>query len=173
VIVQGDLLGGTDQSNSPKSAAEYATIHGQPVQDKTNQLTTITLHNPLANQYSRSSTVVFANLASITQGQTVRDEVLGSGAAVPFQSFALKKKPLTYLPSTDAEGLSAVSSTLLVNVNGVLWNEEPTLLESSADAQAYTTTLDSTGQTTIVFGDGFNGALPPTVVENIHARYRT
>ena len=55
-------------------------------------------------------------------------------AATPsaFQSYPLKKKPLTYLPSTDPEGLAAVENTLIVTVNGVRWKEEPTLLEERA-----------------------------------------
>jgi predicted phage baseplate assembly protein len=32
--------------------------------------------------------------------------------------------------------------------------------------------LDDSGQTTVVFGDGFNGARPPSGIDNIHARYR-
>ena len=63
-------------------------------------------------------------------------------------------------------------STLIVTVDGVAWKEQPTLVSSASDAQDYTTTLDDSGQTTVVFGDGFNGARPPSGVNNIHARYR-
>jgi len=76
------------------------------------------------------------------------------------------------LPSSDPEGLSAVKSTLIVTVNGVAWNEQPNLAQSTPDAQDYTTTLDDTAQTTVEFGDGFNGARPPSGTNNIHARYR-
>src|SRR5262249_54543811 len=113
-----------------------------------------------------------ANVAAVTQGETVKDEVLGSSDGSAFQSYPLKKKPLTYLPSTDPEGLSAVKSTLNVIVNGVSWNEQPNLAESAPNAQDFTTTLDDTGQTTVLFGDGFNGARPPSGTNNIHARYR-
>jgi predicted phage baseplate assembly protein len=113
-----------------------------------------------------------ANVVDATQGETVRNEVLGSSDGSAFQSYQLKQKPLTYLPSTDPEGLAAVQSTLTVMVNLVRWNEQPTLLESSPNAQDFTTTLDDSGQTTVIFGDGVNGARPPTGKNNILARYR-
>src|SRR5262249_29030408 len=113
-----------------------------------------------------------ANVAAVTQGETVKDEVLGSSDGSAFQSFPLKKKPLTYLPAPDAEGLASVRSTLLVTVNGVRWDEKPTLLDSAADDAAYTTTQDEAGQTTVVFGDGYFGARPPSGRDNLRARYR-
>jgi hypothetical protein len=113
---------------------------------------------------------MMANVVEITQGETVRDEVLGSGSGGPFQAYALKKKPLTYLASSDPEGLSAVQSTLLVTVSAVQWTERPTLVDSAANASNFTTTLDDSGQTTVVFGDGFSGAIPPSGRNNIRAR---
>ena len=102
----------------------------------------------------------------------MHDEVLGSGDGSAFQSYPLKQKPLTYLPSTNPEGLAAVESTLTITVNHVRWNERSTLLESPANAQDFTTALDDNNQTTIIFGDGINGARPPTGKDNVHARYR-
>jgi predicted phage baseplate assembly protein len=99
-------------------------------------------------------------------------EVLGSGNGTAFQTFALKKSPLTYLPATDPEGLSAVESTLILSVNNVLWTEVPSLTESAPDDQVYTLAQDDTGVTTVTFGDGFNGARPPTAKDSIVARYR-
>jgi predicted phage baseplate assembly protein len=76
------------------------------------------------------------------------------------------------LPSTAPEAVAAVTSTLLVTVNGVRWTEQPTLVGSGPETQAFTTTLDDAGQTTVVFGDGFAGAAPPTGKDNVRARYR-
>lgn len=168
VVIQGVLFGSTDGS----TVAEYRLLTGPPLQDAADNLTTVKLNKPLKNQYIRSTTVLLANVVAITQGETVKDEVLGNGNAKPFQTFALKKKPLTYLPSTDPEGLSAVASTLIVTVDGVRWTEQPTLLESGPDAREFTTTLDDTAQTSVMFGDGINGARPATGVNNIRARYR-
>lgn len=172
VIVRGNLYDPNTNAPSQTLNAESGLLDGPPIPDAVNKITTVTLKNQLAKMYTRASTVLMANVVDATQGETVRDEVLGSSDGSAFQSYPLKKKPLTYLPSTNPEGLSAVESTLTVTVNGVRWNEQPTLLESAANAQNYTTTLDNSDQTTVDFGDGINGARPPTGKNNIHARYR-
>jgi len=172
VIVQGNLYDPTTNPPSQVLAAETGMLAEPPALDAANNITTVTLKKPLTNMYTHASTVLMANVVDATQGETVRDEVLGSGDSTAFQSFPLKQKPLTYLPSTDPEGLAAVGSTLTVMVNQVRWNEQATLLESSPTAQDFTTAEDDSGQTTITFGDGINGARPPTGKNNIHARYR-
>jgi predicted phage baseplate assembly protein len=160
IIVQGD------------AGAEPAVI-AQPVEtDSDDNVTFVQLKDPLVNSYTLSTCTVLANVVLATQGETVKDEILGSGNALPFQSFALAQKPLTYLPSTDAEGLSAVQSSLIVTVNGVAWTEQPTLASSGPEAQEFITAQDDSSQTTVSFGDGFNGARPPSGANNIHARYR-
>ena len=170
VIVTGGLFDAPGPA--PVTAAEFRQLNGPPLVDNVNNLTTVKLNKPLANQYVRTLTTLLANVAAVTQGETVKDEVLGSSDASAFQAYPLKKKPLTYLPSTDPEGLSAVASTLIVTVNGVRWAEHPTLVESAPDAQEFTTTLDDSGQTTVMFGDSVHGARPTSGVNNIHARYR-
>jgi predicted phage baseplate assembly protein len=140
--------------------------------DAANNITRIKLKSPLIRTYLRSSCTLYGNIVEFTQGETVQDEVLGSSNGNAFQSYTLKKRPMTYLSSSDPEGLSAVKSTLTVTVNGAGWIEQPNLAASTPDAQEFTTTLDDLGETTIVFGDGVNGARPPSGTNNIHARYR-
>jgi predicted phage baseplate assembly protein len=135
-------------------------------------VSTVTLRQPLGGAYQRQGSVLLANVVAATQGETVPDEVLGSGGGGPFQEFTLKKSPLTYLPATDAHGIASVRSTLRVTVNGILWEEQPTLLESPPNATAYATSTDESGQTTVHFGDGVHGARPHSGVDNIRARYR-
>src|SRR5262249_49084718 len=160
VILQGDLW---DAATPTATAnAETRVLDALPVLDTSNNLTTVTLNKPLDRQYVRGSASLIANVVEATQGEIVKDEVLGNSDGSAFQAYALRQKPLTYLPSTDPEGVAAVQSTLLVTVNGVRWNEQPTLVGSTPDAQAFTTALDDLGQTTVVFGDGFTGAIPPS-----------
>jgi predicted phage baseplate assembly protein len=173
VVLVGSLWDPVAKTALSAQQAEARVLAGSPVPDRDNGITTVKLNQPLTNQYARAGMVLMANIAEVTQGETVKDEVLGSSDGSALQSYPLKKKPLTYLPSTDPEGLSAVQSTLLVTVNAVKWQEKPSLLDSTPDEQAYTTTLDDTGQTTVVFGDGVEGARPPTGKDNIHARYRS
>jgi len=169
LVVRGTPATG---SQSGMMGAEARVLSGPPILDTTAQTTTLNFTKALTNQYDRASTVVMANVVAITQGETVRDEILGSGDATPLQSFILKKKPLTYLPSTSSEGLAAVQSTLTVTVNGVAWSERSNLIESAASAQDYMLRTDDSGQSTVFFGDGFKGATPSSGRDNIHARYR-
>ncbi len=169
-VIRGTVL---DPNGASETAeAEACVIDGAPLLDAANNITRIKLKAPLIHTYLRSSCTLFGNIVEVTQGETVKDEVLGSSNGNAFQSYTLKKSPVTYLPSSDPEGLSAVKSTLTVTVNGVAWSEQPNLAASAPDAQEFTTSLDDEGETTVVFGDGVNGARPASGANNIHARYR-
>ena len=172
VVIKGSVFDPNAAVATAEQAAESCIIDGPPVPDTANNVTRIKLKTPLVNTYVLTSCSLLGNIVEVTQGETVKDEVLGSSDGSAFQSYSLKKKPLTYLPSTDPEGLAAVKSTLTVIVNGVAWNEQPNLVQSAPNAQDFTTRLDDTAQTTVVFGDGFNGAKPPSGTNNVHARYR-
>lgn len=160
IVIQGNAFDPNAGPSTSVQAAESCILDGPPVPDTVNNVTRVKLKSPLANSYVRASCSVFGNIAVVTQGETVKDEVLGSSDGSAFQVYPLKKTPLTYLPSSDPEGLAAVKSTLTVIVNGVAWNEQPNLVQSAANAQDFTTTLDDNAQTTVEFGDGFNGARP-------------
>src|SRR5262249_33610157 len=172
VVLQGTLF---DPNANPPSAvinAEAAILAEPPIVDTANNITTVTFKTALAKSYVRGGAVLLANIVEATQGETVRDEVLGSGNGSAFQTFKLKKSPLTYLPAEDAEGLSAVESTLLVTVNGVRWKERRTLFDSPPDGQDFTASQDDAEKTIVTFGDGVFGARPPTGKDNIRTRYR-
>jgi len=117
-----------------------------------------------------ASAVLLGNVAPASHGETVRNEVLGDGdASVAFQKFALKKKPLTFVPSAGAGG---VASSLQLLVNGVRWTEVPTLYGARPNDQIFTTRLADDATTTVQFGDGITGARVPTGRQNIVATYR-
>ncbi len=172
VILQGNLSSTASSPPSTTLAAESGVLEGGPIFDLSNNLTTVTLKDPLAQAYLRASCSLLANVAEVTQGETVRDEVLGSSGGTAFQSYQLKKSPLTYEPSTDPESVVAVQSTLVVTVNGSRWLEQPSLVTNAPQDQVFTTTFDDAAQTTVLFGDGINGARPPSGINNIRARYR-
>ena len=131
--------------------------------------TKLTVSPPLAKSYSRDSFSFNANVAAATHGETVQ-EVLGSGnASQANQRFSLRQPPLTY---TSAPSPSGGESTLRVHVNDLLWHEVPTLLGHGPRDRVYTTRIEDDGKTTVLFGDGRNGARPPTGTENIKAVYR-
>jgi predicted phage baseplate assembly protein len=170
------LVGPVPNSNTAapgsQTAAEAIVFASIGPPDTVNSLTPVVLQSPLSNLYTTAGSVVLANVSTATHGETVRDEILGSGDGSPFQTFTLKKGPLTYLPASQADGSAAVQSTLDVTVNGVLWQEVATLYGNSADAQVYTAAIDESGASVVRFGDGTYGACPPTGQDNIRARYR-
>ncbi len=132
--------------------------------------TTITLANDLAHSYKRASVTIYANVVRATHGET-RSEVLGSGnASQAFQTFALRQSPLTY---TSAANIAGIDSTLHVRVNDVLWHEADNLAAQTAQDRSYITQTNDQQITSIMFGDGLNGARLPTGSENVRVVYRT
>jgi hypothetical protein len=113
------------------------------------------------------------NLLPVSRGQTVADEVLGSGnALVEGQDFALQKAPVTYVRSPASTSGDNYASTVRVWVNGLEWSEVRSFYDQPPDAQVFVTREDERGRTHVVFGDGRNGARLPTGVNNVVAGYR-
>ncbi len=123
---------------------------------------------------------VEANVGLATRGETVAAEVLGSGdAAATGQVFTLARSPLTYL-GPSASGQEAVaSSTLVVWVDGIRWDEVPHFVGVGPTDRVYVVRHtgdpdDPQGQgTEVVFGDGVRGARLPSGTDNVVADYRT
>lgn len=113
---------------------------------------------------------VFGNLVQATRGETVFNEVLGSGdSRILGQQFTLKKRPLTYLPSNNRLGRE---STLILFVDGVRWKEVRTFFSCGPADRVYIVRHDEAQNTTITFGDGVRGARVPSGVNNVRATYR-
>jgi hypothetical protein len=136
---------------------------------------TLLLTAPLSTVYDRSavggrSVEIWGNVATATHGESVIDEVLGSGdAARAFQRFTLRRPPLTYVQAPTASG---GESTVRIFVNEVQWQEVPTLFGHGPRDRVFATTTTDEGKTVVRFGDGVSGARPPTGQDNIRARYR-
>ncbi|MFW6174516.1 MAG: hypothetical protein ACOC5K_01930 [Chloroflexota bacterium] len=115
---------------------------------------------------------VYGNVVKATRGETVADEVLGSGdASRPNQTFTLKKS-LTYLSAPATGSDSGVKSTLQVRVDGVLWDEAPSFFGLGPEDQVYVVRQDDEDQSIVTFGDGVRGARLPTGTNNVTATYR-
>ena len=113
----------------------------------------------------------YGNLMSATRGETVSNEVLGSGdPAQAFQSFKLKKNPLTWLD--DPSGFNGRRSTLSVRVNGILWTEVPSFFGKAPQDEVYIVRQNEDNVSVVTFGDGVTGARLPRGVGNITATYR-
>jgi len=125
---------------------------------------------PLVNSYERGTVTIAANVAFASHGET-HTEILGSGdAATPFQRFALKGSPLTYVPSEDAPG--GAVTTLTVRVNDLQWHERRDLYGLGGRDRDYIVRIDDEGKAAVEFGDGATGARLPSGVENVRAQYR-
>src|SRR5262245_11621043 len=119
----------------------------------------------------RAPVTVYGNPLRATRGESVFDEVLGSGdASQSFQSFALGKKPLTYI--NDLAATNGRRSTLEARVNAIKWREAPSFFGVGPDDEVYIVRLNDEGESVVTFGDGITGARLPTGVENITATYR-
>ena len=163
VVFTGQLAGSAVDSPRVSELAEIknATTAGG--------FTTLTLAKNLANSFRRASTTLNANVALATHGETVA-EVLGSGnGSQPYQRFALRQTPLTYV---SAETPSGTASTLQVRVNDVLWQEAPVIFGRGPWDRVYTTRAGDDGKVTLLFGDGTTGARLPSGTENVRATYR-
>ena len=119
----------------------------------------------------RVPVTVHGNVLPVSVGETVRDELLGDGdPSIAYQSFELKKAPLTYLNAPGSE--RGYASTLEVRVGGVRWAERPTFYGAGPTDRIFTVRHDEDGATTITFGDGIRGARLPAGSGNVRATYR-
>ena len=121
----------------------------------------------------KSPLSVLFNLLSVSRGQSVPVEILGSGdASIAGQEFVLKKSPLTYLLSGDSTSGGNYKSTLQIWVDGIEWKEVPSFYEQPPDAPVFVTREDENQQTHVQFGDRINGARLTSGVNNVVAKYR-
>jgi hypothetical protein len=133
--------------------------------------TTLRLATSLRYSYERASVRINSNVVPATHGETLASEVLGSGdAAQQNQSFALKVPNVTFLSTSSSDG---TDSTVSVTVNGVQWQEVPSLWNIDGRSQSFTLRVEDDGSSRVIFGDGEHGARLPSGRENIIARYRT
>jgi Baseplate J-like protein/Repeat of unknown function (DUF346) len=122
----------------------------------------------LKNNYIRSSVIINANVTLATHGATVQ-EVLGSGdGSKTNQTFTLKRPPLTYVSAPTPNG---IASSLQVRVNGLEWEESPTLYGLTASDQEFIVRLADDGTPTLTFGDPASRL--KTGQQNVTATYRT
>jgi predicted phage baseplate assembly protein len=121
----------------------------------------------------RAPVTIRGNLVEVTRGETVANEMLGSGdAGRAFLSFKLARADLTYLP--DDKGPGRLKSTLQVRVNGILWKEVDSFFGRGPEEEIYIVRNDIEDRRAVVtFGDGIRGRRPPTGTNNIIATYRS
>lgn len=167
VMVSGMEAGDASTPSTGVQRNEVAFLHAIT---HAHGYTTLVFADRLKYRYLRDSFAINANVALATHGETVKDEVLGSGDGSRVnQRFALRKSPLTYVSAVTPTGST---STLEVRVNGVAWSEVPYLYGLGARGQSYAVRISDDGTAQVVFGDGLQGARLPSGQENVRATYR-
>lgn len=156
---------------------------------------------PLHYDYCIQGTTVRGNLALATHGETIADEVLRDltpeqkaeldaeiaarkpGQRIPRQRLELNRAPLAHIDAstqalvaplgqaTPAVGAPRSVSTLELKVDGVVWQELPSLLDSGPTDSVYRVEVDDEGYATVVFGDGTFGRRPDET-STVTATYR-
>jgi predicted phage baseplate assembly protein len=112
---------------------------------------------------------LLGNVVRATHGESAA-QPLGSGdGRAPFQTYPLRRAPLTYVRTPVAAGARA---ELDVRVDDVRWTEVPDLNQAGSTDRVYALRHHEDGSTTVVFGDGLHGARPGSGVENVTAAYR-
>lgn len=163
LIVTGDPVA----SGSGAGVGEVVTLTATSVRDGR---TAMHFSPPLRGVYRTASVRIMANVVRATHGETVAEEVLGSGdGRAENQRFTLVHRPLTYLAAPTVTGRE---STLEVRVNAVRWQEVPSLFGLGPRSQAFVVRRDRHGRSHVIFGDGATGARLPSGQENVVARYR-
>lgn len=165
---QSIIVSGLGEDGMPIS--ELATVAAVPgAVTKVDGRSQIELSGDLEFSYVRASVRINANVAPATHGESVR-EVLGSGnAGTMSQRFALKQTPVTHVAAGTESGRA---TTLAVRVNDLLWAEVPTLIGHGPRDRVFATRTNDEGKTTVLFGNGVEGALPPSGPNNVRASYR-
>ncbi len=164
----GGLHAGQRLLFSGPASREGATVESVVDDDAR---TTVTLVAPLANAYDAATLSIGANVTHATHGETIRDEVLGSGqGGVANQRFTLRQPPLTHVSASTPSG---TQSTLEVRVDGVQWHEAPSLFGLGPRDQKFIVRIEDDGRTNITFGDGTMGARLTSGAENVVATYRS
>lgn len=148
---------------------QYSEVFKLSAVEDVGSQTWLSFDQDLQYAYPSAISVIYANIAAATHGETVT-EVLGSGdGSKRNQRFTLQKAPLTYLPAATAKGIRA---ELEIRVNGILWQEADNLHQLALNSRCYVLINNEQGQTDVLFGDGDKGARLPTGQDNIIATYR-
>ncbi len=171
-VVDGLLPGRRIIAQGIAADGGHLVAHAATIEEVTlgSDRSTIRITPALPTALVRESVVVFGNVVPASHGETVRDELAGNGdASARDQRFTLRQAPLTYVASADPRG---ASSTLTVRANDLRWNEVPSLHDRGAHDRVYELVQDDSGVTSVLFGDGEEGARLPTGQTNIRLHYR-
>jgi uncharacterized phage protein gp47/JayE len=126
---------------------------------------------PLPEPFPTGQTSLHGNNVLATHGRTVTDEPVLVSDGTPGQRFALSRAPVTHLLRQEQARRRRSAPELEVRVDEVLWEEVESLLASGPADLHYTTSIDENDVTTVAFGTGARGSVPPAGAR-VQVRYR-
>jgi hypothetical protein len=110
---------------------------------------------------------VLGNVVRVTHGESHEEILGGSDGVTMFQRFELQKAPVTLVP-----GAEGGEPALEVRVNDVAWTRVSDFYHSTPHDRHYRVEFDDTHHASVVFGNGIEGAIPPSGRKHIRAVYR-
>jgi hypothetical protein len=122
-----------------------------------------------ADSNGQVATIARGNLARASHGQTINGEVfnpssptLAQGPLTWLDPIDTPSAPLTWLVPPDVADPRQALSTVSLTVNGDVWQEQQSLLDSEANDPDFVVDVDNNGRGVLRFGDGQLGrSLPP------------
>ncbi|MFD8716626.1 putative baseplate assembly protein [Streptomyces sp. NPDC059629] len=168
VLTRGSTVVVTGSTPDGRSTTQPVTVADSAV---TADGTRLTLAEPLALPLDPASVRVLGNVVAATAGESVTDEVLGSGdGARGNQGFTLLRGDLTH---TTAAVPGGARDSLSVRVDDVEWTEAASLYELGPHDRGYVVRIGDDGFAGVLFGDGERGARLPSGQDNVRADYRS
>ena len=138
-----------------KESADLETLYFETMADLT-----IPAGN-LGNEQDENGNYLYTVL--IKQGQSITDDVVGSSAGLPLQSFELEYTEVLvdsirlYIDEGDGQ---------------VLWTHVDSFIDCDENSKVYMTSVDEFDVCTIQFGNGIKGKIPIAYTNGIIANYR-
>lgn len=100
---------------------------------------------------------------TVVEGETIANEILGTGTDAKDQTFNLHYHPVIY---------GSVQLNVASYVGSVEWSHVKNFVSSDSQSPHYTLTLSEEGLATVKFGNGISGMIPESIEDGITVTYR-
>lgn len=152
----------------------YVSSINGPIVFETTQAATVPANGGIVTvpivQGITQGTAVFTIGNSTASPYSITTELIGTSDGSSLQTFTLANNPvvngsITIYIQNPALGTSSGQDPIIP------WNQIPSLQQAESSDLAWSETVDANGVVSINFGDGINGAIPPSGL-NIYANYK-
>ena len=99
----------------------------------------------------------------VVEGETISNEILGTGTDAKDQTFSLHYHPVIY---------GSVDLSVASPFGSVEWSHVNNFVSSDSQSPHYTLTLSEDGVATVKFGNGISGMIPESIEDGITVNYR-